>query len=508
MSTGAPIPRKKPSLWAGVAGLLADPTVVLVGLVFAGIMGLLAWHQASLEGRLVESTVREEAKRYSEALFTFRSLYTSEVVERLRPQKVVISHDYDDKTHKGKAVPLPATLSMMIGNEITRSNLGGMVALYSGYPFPWRKDEWERRDQFARDAWQSLTQNPDKPFERFEELRGRRWFRYATADRMRISCVECHNSHPQTPKGDWKANDVRGVLEVSLPLDAAAVQTATNLRESILFMAAIGGLGLVVPIAVIRRLRRNSLELEKLVDERTAELAKSNEALEQSNVDLQQFAYTASHDLQTPLRGIASFAQFLKDDYGDKLDKTADGYIERIVGGANRMKQLINDLLAYSRVESRAAPFKATPLQEVFDDALVLLRPSIDDTGAKVTCGVLPTVPGDRAQLSQLFQNLIGNGIKYHGESPPEVHVSAELVGKEWLIAVRDNGIGIDPKHHERIFEIFRRLHTQQAYPGSGIGLSVCRRIVVRHGGRIWVTSEEGKGATFFFTIPDHEASG
>ena len=170
------------------------------------------------------------------------------------------------------------------------------------------------------------------------------------------------------------------------------------------------------------------------------------------------------------------------------------------------MQQLISDLLAYSRVESRSAPFKPTPLNEVFSDAIEMLRPSITDTQAHVTRDDLPVVDGDRSQLTQLLQNLIGNAIKYHGESPPVVHLSCSRQGPDWTIAVRDNGIGIASEHHERIFEIFRRLHTQSAYPGTGIGLAVCRRIVVRHGGKIWLESEEENGSTFFFTIRESAA--
>jgi light-regulated signal transduction histidine kinase (bacteriophytochrome) len=248
-------------------------------------------------------------------------------------------------------------------------------------------------------------------------------------------------------------------------------------------------------------LRALNETLDEKVQKRTAELANSNEALEQSNVELQQFAYVASHDLQSPLRGIAGFAQCLQSEYGGRLDDNADSYIERIVDGSKRMQHLIRDLLAYSRVESRAAPFKPTSLNDVFDSALELLHASIEDADGEVTRDELPTVPGDGSQLSQLLQNLIGNGIKYHGEQQPRLHVWAQQNGNDWTIAVRDNGIGIAPEHHEKIFEIFRRLHTQQAYPGTGIGLAVCRRIVSRHGGRIWLESEEGKGSTFYFSI-------
>jgi len=233
-----------------------------------------------------------------------------------------------------------------------------------------------------------------------------------------------------------------------------------------------------------------------------AALQRSNEALERSNVELQQFAYIASHDLQTPLRNISGFIQLIKLNYVDKLDDQAKDWIRRTIQSCEQMHTLIRDVLAYSRVDSKARPFQPTPLREVFQDAYASLESSIYELGGRVTCGTMPTVMGDRSQLAQLMQNLIGNGLKYHGTERPEVQVTATRQGADWVISIRDNGIGIAPRHQERIFEIFRRLHNQQEYPGTGIGLAICRRVVHRHGGRIWVESEVGKGSNFLFTIP------
>ncbi len=241
---------------------------------------------------------------------------------------------------------------------------------------------------------------------------------------------------------------------------------------------------------------------------RNKELADAKNALELSNFELQHFAYIASHDLQTPLRGIAAFAQFLQKDYEGRLDEQADDYIRRMVGGVKQMQKLITDLLTYSRVESQAAPFVAVDLNQVCDDVLALERAAIDNEGGQVTRDRLPSVVGDRSQLSQLLQNLIDNAVKYRGNDPPRVHVSAERDGQEWTFAVRDNGIGIDAKFHEQVFEVFRRLHTEKEYPGTGIGLAICRRIVQRHGGQMWLESAPGKGSTFYFTIPDRGDEG
>ena len=226
-----------------------------------------------------------------------------------------------------------------------------------------------------------------------------------------------------------------------------------------------------------------------------------NAALERSNLELQQFAYIASHDLQTPLRAIAGFAQFLESDYGDKIDEKASGYIQRIVGGAVRMQKMIDDLLTFSRVESAAKPFDRVDMNVVFDDAIGLLFAPIEEQNATITYDDLPAVMGDSPQLVQLLQNLIGNGLKYGGETPA-IHVSAERLKKTAVFSVRDHGIGISERQHKKIFEVFQRLHSRDAYPGTGIGLAVCRRIVMRHGGKIWVESAEDSGSTFKFELP------
>ena len=225
--------------------------------------------------------------------------------------------------------------------------------------------------------------------------------------------------------------------------------------------------------------------------------------LERSNRELQQFAHVASHDLQEPLRMVTSYMQLLEQRYKGQLDADADDFIAFAVDGAERMQALIKGLLAYSRVGTRGKPFEPTDCQEILELTLDNLQVMLRESDASVTHDPLPTVMADVMQLLQLFQNLVSNAIKFRGERPPEIHVGAELKGGEWLFSVRDNGIGIEAGYFERIFLIFQRLHTQAEYPGAGIGLAICKRIIERHGGRMWVESEPGEGATFFFTMPE-----
>jgi len=223
--------------------------------------------------------------------------------------------------------------------------------------------------------------------------------------------------------------------------------------------------------------------------------------LQRSNEELEQFAYVASHDLQEPLRSIGSYCQLLQRRYKGKLDNDADQFIDFAVEGAKRMQVLINDLLKYSRVGTRGKPFEPTDCNAVFNDAISNLRQAIEESAAVVTSDPLPAVSGDAVQLGQLFQNLIANAIKFRGEAAPKIHVSACEYGDQTVFSVRDNGIGIDARHGERIFQIFQRLHERGKYPGTGIGLAVCKKIVARHGGRIWVESTPGEGSNFRFTL-------
>ncbi len=503
---------------------LRDPTLlILIGMFLIGVGGMV-WEIDRLKSSIVESTAVNDAAIHTKSLEVFRTLYTSEVVERVRPHGTPVRWDYDKEEG---AIPLPATLSMEIGNRLGAEQQGGRARLFSDYPFPWRKDS-ATLDRFETEALQRLRERPDKPFYRFETVGGERVLRYATADLMRESCVDCHNTTPQSPKIDWKVGDVRGVLEVIHPLENVQVLADQRTRGSILLLATMTAGGIVALILVIARFRRIWGDLEDRVAARTADLAQSNtrleteinerkeiavaleqhaSELERSNAELEQFAYAASHDLQEPLRTIRSYIQLLESRYADLLDADAKEFIGFASDGAARLQCMVHDLLAFSKVGTEELSLEIVDLGQIVDEVKQSLEAQIEESGAIIEAGELPPIRCSRNLFRQLFQNLIGNAIKFRGKEAPRIQVNAtRSEDNRHLISIRDNGIGIDPKFADRVFQVFKRLHGPTQYPGSGIGLAICKKIVERHGGSIWVTSNQNQGSTFFIALPRNDA--
>jgi signal transduction histidine kinase len=255
-----------------------------------------------------------------------------------------------------------------------------------------------------------------------------------------------------------------------------------------------------LPLAIRRALlEKRLLEQRKQAEREKEEYLKE---LQRSNAELEQFAYVASHDLQEPLRMVASYTEILGERYRGKLDANADKYIGYAVDGAQRMQRLIRDLLAYARVSSQAKPLHPTDSAAVVASVVVVMHSVIGSSKTEIVCGQLPTVMADELQLSQVFQNLIANAIKFHADSAPLIEITATLIGATWEFSVKDNGIGMDMEQSGRIFQMFQRLHSREEYEGTGIGLAIAKRIVERHGGRIWCDSAPGQGSTFHFTMP------
>jgi signal transduction histidine kinase len=255
-----------------------------------------------------------------------------------------------------------------------------------------------------------------------------------------------------------------------------------------------------LPEAIRRALQEK--QTSRLRREAEENLARKVEELARSNSDLEQFAHVASHDLQEPLRMVASYTQLLRERYLGKLDETADKYIGYASEGALRMQQLILDLLAFSRVGRSGTPCESVDCNAVMEEVLQSLTAAREESGAVVTCDPLPAVWADHVLISHVFQNLIGNAIKFRKEAPPEIKVCAETSGVDCLFSIADNGIGIAPGDAENIFVVFQRLHARTEYPGNGIGLAICKKIIERYGGKIWMEGAVGQGSTFKFTLP------
>jgi signal transduction histidine kinase len=259
-----------------------------------------------------------------------------------------------------------------------------------------------------------------------------------------------------------------------------------------------------LPEVVRRALReKNERSLHRQMEEN---LARKAGELARSNSDLEQFAYVASHDLQEPLRMVAAYTQLLGERYKGRLDADADKFIGYATEGATRMQVLIQDLLAFSRVGRNTGSSESIDCNAVMKDVLQTLAGVIQESGAVVTQGELPALWADRTQITQIFQNLVGNALKFRGNNLPLISVQAEKSGQYWLFSVSDNGIGIAPEHADNIFVVFQRLHARTEYPGNGIGLAICKKIIERAGGRIWVESQAGSGSTFKFTMPIHNS--
>jgi signal transduction histidine kinase len=352
------------------------------------------------------------------------------------------------------------------------------------------------RAENAADAWEaealSAFERGQQEVSAISTINGQKYFRLMHPFVTEKGCLRCH------AKQGYREGDIRGGISVSVAMKPLLSME----RRNILTFSAAHGLFWIAGLAGIsmslQRIRKS--EQERLRAE--GELRKTSADLVRSNAELKQFAYVASHDLQEPLRVIAGFVKLLEKRYKGRLDPDADGFITHTVDGVKRMQALIQDLLEYSQVGAKKREFNQADSAVIVQQAMSNLKHAIEENHALITYENLPVVMGDDTQLVRLFQNLIGNAIKFRGSEAPNIHIAAGKKENEWVFSVSDNGIGIDPEHVKKIFVIFQRLQKMDKYPGTGIGLAICKKIVEHHGGRMWVESEPEKGATFYFTLP------
>ena len=501
--------------------LIKNHTLLILILVILSTIGLSYKFLINSSQELIYENSKVGAQRYLEALSAFRKLYTSEVVKTAKKSGLTITHDYKNLKN---SIPLPATLSMALGEQIGKYQSGAKTFLYSAYPFPWRQKENDRifADSFATDAWESLQQTPKGEFYRFESIDGLMSIRYAIADIMHESCVGCHNNHEQTPKTDWKAGDVRGVMEVILPINIAQQQSAKSLNNSLFILIAMAGVILLVLIIFIAKSKKDAASLH----DSNARLLLKQEELHQANKEItanhqdlniqtqeliksnkvkSEFLATISHEIRTPINGVIGMLTLLKDH---ELSLEQFQRAQLASSSANSLLNLINDILDFSKIEAGKLTLEHVDfnIKDVMNDLASTLACMAHEQQTEVILDLtsieMSYINGDPHRIRQVLSNLISNAIKFthQGEIKITVTLSSLDERKMWLACkVEDSGIGIEKEKLTTLFKRFTQADasTTREFGGTGLGLAIVKNLSTLMGGDVTVTSEVGKGSCF-----------
>lgn len=478
-----PILKKKSTLLNNALGVFLSLLIIFI-LMVSGIL----YYINDVHKNMIESNSLEFTRLYSEAISEFRTIYTKDVVSRLKDQDIKITHDFENYTN---AIPLPATLSMKLGKRIAAHRNGALTKLYSPYPFPWRKDQGGLQDQFAKDAWKFLAENPDKSFYRFEEYNGKQVLRYATADVLRETCVGCHNNHSDTPKTGWKQGDVRGVLEVINPLDNILVSQNNEFTNLIIFLLVLSTIMISIIFLMIYNLRKQK-----------------NAALHASKAK-SIFLANMSHEIRTPMNGILGILDILKNT---PLNPKQSKLVQKGYTSARNLLDIINDILDFSKLEAGQFNIENIEinLREELENLLDFLQPKDQNNNLTLAITFDSSIPKlvktDPTKIKQILTNLIGNAIKFTSEGyilckVNLIHDNSENYSLEFIVT--DTGIGMTDQQLENIFKEFEQADnsTTRIYGGTGLGLSICKKIVSAMGGSISATSTPGVGTSFKFDI-------
>lgn len=478
--------------------------LIFIFTLFASIAIGMVVHTKNLQENVVKSSALHYAKLYSGAIKEFRTLYTSEVVAVAEEHGLHATHDYLNK----KAIPLPATLSLLLGKRIGESGSGATADLYSPYPFPWRAKSESLKDGFSKEAWAKLSKNPEEPYFKFD-IKNNNTLRYAVADQMGDGCVSCHNNHPDSPRKNWKTGDVRGVVEIKIPLDEIIATTNNDLKETIIIYAVLSILGIVGIIVFIKKQKTFSKELEKAIKTRTSQLEQEKIKVEKANNAKSEFLANMSHELRTPLNAIIGFSDIMKMGIGGEISDKHKGFAGDINDSGKHLLYLINEILDHSKFEAgeMMLQYEDINLPDLIERSLIFFKENATKKQLTISTAIgskAETCYADDMRLKQLLVNLVSNAVKFSPDGGFITLAARDAENGMVEISVSDNGYGIKAEDISKLFKSFKQLDSSniKKEQGTGLGLALCKNIAEAHGGRIWVESDFGKGSKFIFTIP------
>lgn len=452
---------------------------------------MISWASRA-QSAVIESMAVEQAESYSQAISTFRNIYTSEVTNRAKG-KVLITHDYENFDN---AIPLPATMSHLLGEKLTETTEGGKANLYSSFPFPWRTNQTQL-DSFQQEALASLSENPTIPFHRIETINGQPVIRYATANIMQQGCVDCHNAHVDSPKSDWQVGDVRGALEVQLPLTAGFAQSRSAINNSVAVFGIVGILGALFT-ALVTHL--GNKENENI-------LRKARDTAEKATATRETFIAQVSHELRTPLSAILASARLLQMADFDKEKR--DQKLQMIESGGSHILELLNDILDLSKIDAQkmSLDLEKINIRSVCHDSLIIVNSIAKQKDIQLILQLDPQIEhmvADKRRLRQILINLLSNAVKFtHTDGRVGIRTVLDPVAKVLDFQVWDSGIGMSKEDMEKIFTAYTQLDgSLEKSKGTGLGLVLVKQFTELHDGEVNVTSELGKGTQFTISLP------